>query len=48
MPVVSTWAEIEDAAEPILQEAMYGSLPADEVPARLRDATDAIFARAEP
>lgn len=47
LPVLSTWPEIEDAAEPILELGLYGGLPVHEVIRRLREATDAIFARAE-
>ena len=47
VPSVSTWPEIEDAAAPILEEALYEGEPASEVARRLREATDAIFERAE-
>ena len=47
VPSISTWPEIEDATYPILESAMYGEIPADQL-ARLRDdATRDIFARAE-
>ncbi|MFN2469175.1 MAG: sugar ABC transporter substrate-binding protein [Gaiellaceae bacterium] len=47
VPSLSTWPEIEDAAEGILEKALYEGARADEVVAELRAATDAIFARGE-
>ena len=47
VPALSTWPEIEDASEPILEEALYEGAPADEVAAELEKATKEIFARAE-
>jgi multiple sugar transport system substrate-binding protein len=47
VPSISTWPEIEDAAAPILEEALYDGEPASEVARRLRQATDPIFERAE-
>jgi multiple sugar transport system substrate-binding protein len=47
VPSISTWPEIEDAASVILVGAMYGDEPVEDVPAKLRAATDGIFARAE-
>ena len=47
VPNISTWPEIEDAAEPILEEALYEGLPLDVVIQRLDAATTEIFARAE-
>jgi multiple sugar transport system substrate-binding protein len=49
VPSISTWPEIEDAAEPILETGLYeGDFnSADEVAQKLRQATDSIFARAE-
>ena len=47
VPNVSTWPEIEDAAGPILEDAFYKGTPVEEVPEKLRAATDGIFARAE-
>ncbi|MDP8910876.1 MAG: sugar ABC transporter substrate-binding protein [Actinomycetota bacterium] len=47
VPSVSTWPEIEDAAEPILERGFYEGVPTDEVIRQLTAATDEIFARAE-
>ena len=47
VPNISTWPEIEDAAEPILEEALYEGLPLEAVIERLDAATTDIFARAE-
>jgi multiple sugar transport system substrate-binding protein len=47
VPSISTWPEIEDAAAPILEEALYEGESADDVARRLREATDSIFERAE-
>jgi multiple sugar transport system substrate-binding protein len=47
VPSISTWPEIEDAAGPILEEALYDGESAEDVARRLRAATDPIFARAE-
>ena len=47
VPSISTWPEIEDAAEPILEEAYYNGEFPDEVAKELRAATDDLFARAE-
>ena len=47
VPSISTWPEIEDAAEPILEEAYYNGEFPDEVAEELRAATDDLFARAE-
>jgi multiple sugar transport system substrate-binding protein len=47
VPSISTWPEIEDAAEPILEEGYYKGEVADEVARELRAATDDLFARAE-
>ena len=46
VPTVSTWPEIEDAAEPILESGMYLATPVDQVVAELDEATRRIFARA--
>jgi multiple sugar transport system substrate-binding protein len=45
VPTVSTWPEIEDAAEPILENGMYLAKPVDQVVAELDDATRPLFAR---
>ena len=47
VPSISTWPQIEDAAEPILEEAYYNGEVADEVARELRAATDDLFAKAE-
>ncbi len=47
VPTVSTWPEIEDAAEPILENGMYRAQPIDEVVAQVDEATRPLFARAE-
>ena len=47
VPNISTWPEIEDAAEPIIEEALYEGLPVDVFIQRLEGATTEIFARAE-
>ena len=47
VPVISTWPEIEDAAEGILENGMYRAQPVDQVVAELDRATRPIFARAE-
>ena len=47
VPTVSTWPEIEDAAEPILENGMYKALPVDEVVSDVDAATRPLFARAE-
>ena len=47
VPNVSTWPEIEDAAEGILEQALYEGLPVTEVAGQLDEATRDIFARAE-
>jgi multiple sugar transport system substrate-binding protein len=47
VPVVSTWAEIEDVANGILEEAYYGGGEALEVAVELTIHTRDLFARAE-
>jgi multiple sugar transport system substrate-binding protein len=47
VPSISTWPEIEDATEPILESGLYEGVPASKVAADIRKATDPIFARAE-
>jgi multiple sugar transport system substrate-binding protein len=47
VPVVSTWAEIEDVANGILEEAYYGGGEALEVAVELTIQTRDLFARAE-
>jgi multiple sugar transport system substrate-binding protein len=47
VPAISTWPEIEDAAEGILENGLYHGTPAEEVARELDDATRPLFARAE-
>jgi multiple sugar transport system substrate-binding protein len=47
VPSISTWPEIEDASEQILEEGFYRGEGAPAVVGELRTATDSIFARAE-
>jgi multiple sugar transport system substrate-binding protein len=47
VPSVSTWPEIEDASEGILENGMYLGHPVDQVVAELDETTRPLFARAE-
>ena len=47
VPNISTWPEIEDAAEPLLEQALYGGISAEQVAQQITEATAAHFARAE-
>ncbi|HET9508034.1 MAG TPA: sugar ABC transporter substrate-binding protein [Gaiellaceae bacterium] len=47
VPSISTWPEIEDAAEPILENGLYLGRSAREVARQLDEATRPLFARAE-
>jgi multiple sugar transport system substrate-binding protein len=47
VPSISTWPEIEDASEPILEEGLYGGESTSEVVRELKAKTDPLFARAE-
>ena len=47
VPSISTWPEIEDAAEAILERGFYEGFRSDEVARRLDAETREIFARAE-
>jgi multiple sugar transport system substrate-binding protein len=48
VPSISTWPEIEDAAGPVLEEAMYEEEADDlEIAQQLKAKTDKLFARAE-
>jgi multiple sugar transport system substrate-binding protein len=47
VPSISTWPEIEDASETILEEGFYNGESAAAVARELRIATDDLFARAE-
>ncbi len=47
VPTISTWPEIEDASEPIIEQGLYRGVPADEVAQQLVERTTPIFARAE-
>jgi multiple sugar transport system substrate-binding protein len=47
VPAISTWPEIEDAVEPMLEEALYKGESIDGLAREIRQATDSLFARAE-
>ncbi len=47
VPSISTWPEIEDASEGILESGLYQGVPAKEVARRLIERTTPMFARAE-
>ena len=47
IPSISTWPEIEDRANAILEQAMYGDLAPGEAARRLVEETRVMFARAE-
>jgi multiple sugar transport system substrate-binding protein len=47
VPSISTWPEIEDAAEPILENGLYLGRSARDVARQLDEATRPLFARAE-
>jgi multiple sugar transport system substrate-binding protein len=47
VPNVSTWPEIEDAANALLELGFYEGVPAFEVARQLIETTEPIFARAE-
>ncbi len=47
VPTISTWPEIEDAAESIIEQGLYRGVRADEVARQLIDRTTPMFARAE-
>jgi multiple sugar transport system substrate-binding protein len=47
VPNISTWPEIEDAAEPILELALYGGVSSERVAQQIEDATAGPFTRAE-
>jgi multiple sugar transport system substrate-binding protein len=47
VPSISTWPEIEDRAEGILENGLYGGTPVDEVVRQLDAATRPLFARGE-
>jgi multiple sugar transport system substrate-binding protein len=46
VPSISTWPEIEDAVEPILEEGLYEGLPVEDVLRQIEAATTPTFARA--
>ena len=46
LPNVSTWPEIEDVANTILEQAFYGDQPAGVTAAEIVERTQPIFARA--
>ena len=39
VPNISTWPEVEDAAEPMLEQALYGGISAEQVAQQIMDAT---------
>jgi multiple sugar transport system substrate-binding protein len=47
VPNISTWPEIEDASEGILEGGLYENVSPAEVAAQLEARTNGIFARAE-
>jgi hypothetical protein len=47
VPPLSTWPEIEDASEGILENGLYLGRPAEEVARDVDRATRPIFARAQ-
>jgi multiple sugar transport system substrate-binding protein len=47
IPSISTWPEIEDVSEGILEVGLYENVPSDEVARQLDSRTRDIFARAE-
>src|SRR5215210_3161554 len=47
VPAISTWPEIEDAVEPMMEEALYKGESMDGLAREIRQATDSLFARAE-
>jgi multiple sugar transport system substrate-binding protein len=47
VPTISTWPEIEDVSEGILEQGLYRGVPAEEVARRLVETTAPIFERAE-
>ena len=47
-PKVSTWPEVEDAADVILEQGMYGGLSFEDVITQLEERTKDAFARGEP
>jgi multiple sugar transport system substrate-binding protein len=47
VPSISTWPEIEDAVDPILERSIELGVPAAEVARQIDEATRPLFARAE-
>jgi multiple sugar transport system substrate-binding protein len=47
VPAISTWPEIEDAVEPMMEEALYKGESTEGLAREIRQATDRLFARAE-
>jgi multiple sugar transport system substrate-binding protein len=47
VPNVSTWPEIEDAAEPIIEQGLYQGVTAEDAARKLDTVTAPMFARAE-
>jgi multiple sugar transport system substrate-binding protein len=48
VPTISTWPEIEDASESILEQGLYRGVSAEEVARQLIERTTPMFERAEP
>jgi multiple sugar transport system substrate-binding protein len=48
VPSISTWPEIEDTTESIIEFGLYDDVPAPEIAQRLFNATRPLFERAEP
>jgi multiple sugar transport system substrate-binding protein len=47
VPTISTWPEIEDAAESIIEQGLYRGVPAERVADQLVERTTPMFERAE-
>jgi multiple sugar transport system substrate-binding protein len=47
VPSISTWPEIEDAVDPILERSLELGVPAADVAQQIDEATRPLFARAE-
>jgi multiple sugar transport system substrate-binding protein len=47
VPTISTWPEIEDAANALLEDGFFEGAPAEEIAEELVETTKPIFARAE-
>jgi multiple sugar transport system substrate-binding protein len=47
VPAISTWPEIEDAVEPMLEEALYTGEGLEGLVAEIRKVSDPLFAKAQ-